>query len=113
MIETEFVAALNAEKAAQNPQPEAAKKDRRPPAAGETSKPDVKKQQLDVESGTAENWNEGLAPPKPIRRKFSRTVPYETAIDGGGSSTEAEAAEEHEEVSGIVLVWCGRERGCG
>lgn len=37
----------------------------------------------DIERGTVEKWNEGLKPPKPIRRKFSRTVPYETAIDGG------------------------------
>lgn len=89
------MAALNAEKL-QNPQPE-------PPMA--PPEPPAKKNRdsivggKDVERGTNENWNEGNVPSKPIRRKFSRSVPYETDIDG---SDEEEDCEE-DPVSDIVL----------
>lgn len=95
LIDTEFMAALNAEKL-QNPQPE-------PPMA--PPEPPAKKNKgsmaggKDVERGTNENWNEGNVPSKPIRRKFSRSVPYETDIDG---SDEEEDCDE-DPVSDIVL----------
>lgn len=54
------------------------------------------KMKADIESGTDEKWNEGNIPSKPIRRKFSRTVPYETEIDGGAISPD-------DSVSVIVL----------
>lgn len=94
VIDREFMAALSAEKQ-QNPQPEPQKAQQSVNAEQATE---------DVESGTNENWNEeGITATKPIRRKFSRSVPYETAIDGHEDNVGPE-----ESVSDIVLFWNGR-----
>lgn len=94
------MAALNAEKQ-QNPQPEQQREQSDPKSQGHK----------DVERGTGGNWDQGslLVPQKPIRRKFSRTVPYETPIDGDGD--EEEEGERHQ--SGPVeSVSAGRASLC-
>lgn len=50
----------------------------------------------DIECGTGEKWNEESVPSKSVRRKFSRTVPYETEINGD--------PEDSDSVSVIVLL---------
>lgn len=50
----------------------------------------------DIEGGTNEKWSEEGFPSKPVRRKFSRTVPYETEINGD--------ADAEDSVSVVVLL---------
>lgn len=83
----------------QNPQPEPPREQTQPPVKRKRSSMASGK---DVECGTNENWNEGNNPSKPMRRKFSRSVPYETDIDGSD-----EEGSLDEDVSGVVL-FCSR-----
>lgn len=66
------MAAMTAEKQ-QNPQPELQTENKDRPAENQIDLAN------DIETGTNENWNNR----RDFRRKFSRTVPYETSIDGG------------------------------
>lgn len=105
-IDTEFMAAINAEKQqnAQAPQPTGSLQ-QKPVKCNDNGREDAK----DIERGTNENWNkEEQVPLKPLRRKFSRTVPYETAINGGGDY-ECGCGEGDDSVSRTVL-FCGSGR---
>lgn len=84
----------------QNPQPEPPREQTQQPV--KRKRASMASSGKDVESGTNENWNEGNNPSKPMRRKFSRSVPYETDIDGSD-----EEGSLDEDVSGIVL-FCSR-----
>lgn len=94
------MAALNAEKQ-QNSQPEPQRQQLDPKSQGHK----------DVERGTGGNWDQGslMVPQKPVRRKFSRTVPYETPIDGDGDEEEEAEQQEGgpvESVSGVRVNVC-------
>lgn len=75
MIESEFMAAISAEKP-----PDAS-------AAGKGAAPPSKKTPQDVEEDDVEMGGAD-SPMKPPRRKISRTVPYETTINGNCDDDE-------------------------
>lgn len=97
------MAAIHAEKQqspASNATPEQQQTKHRSPGSGESLMPGDSKRN-DLESGTN-------GPSKPLRRKFSRTVPYETEIDGQ-EIVGHEVEMIKDSVSVIVLLLLDRE----
>lgn len=87
VIDREFIAAINAEKQ-QNPEQQQKAQIQSPAASAVDSRLKNSDSSKDVELGELEDGSEGNIPTKPIRRKFSKTVPYETNLDEDSNDPE-------------------------